>query len=78
MFEGGGGVGSTWQVWMGSINNRVGVLEGSITTFMKKIDNLEIIGDNIQEQLVELTSIMKSFLLSSSLTYIVVQQISIL
>ncbi len=63
---------------MGSINNRVGVLEGSITTFMKKIDNLEIIGDNIQEQLVELTSIMKSFLLSSSLTYIVVQQISIL
>jgi hypothetical protein len=63
---------------MGSVNNRVGVLESSVIALMKKTNNLEVVCDNIQEQLVELTSIMKSFLPLSSLAYLVGAQIAIL
>jgi hypothetical protein len=53
---------------MGSMSNKVGALKGSVIVFMKWTDAFEIVCGNIREQLAELTSVMKTFLPTSSLS----------
>ncbi len=54
---------------MGSVNNKVGALEGNVIAFMKQTYVLEIVYANIQEKLAKLTSNMKAFLPSAPIAF---------
>ncbi len=59
--------GWAWHVGMGYASNRVEVMEGNVTAFMRQTNALESVCGNIHEQLHELTNIMKALVPTNSL-----------